>query len=78
MVRIPATVQNITNKSVDQLGNVYETNLLKGFGDTELESYNYVNTVARALIGLTSNTYQDSIVIMSKSVNEALAEDEEG
>lgn len=75
-VAIPAEVQSITMKSMDALEKLYEDNLFKGFGSAILETYNYVDTVARALNGLTTNTYSDSIVVMDKSVNEALAEDE--
>lgn len=73
-VYIPAIVQSITMKSYDQLGNKYEVNLFKGFSYAQLGTYNYVDSVTRALNALTSNTYQDSIVVMDSSVNEALAE----
>lgn len=75
MVYIPAYQQSIVTQTKDQLGNEYETTITKGFGGLNVATYNYVNQVARALIGLTTNTYQDSTVIMSKSVDEALADD---
>lgn len=73
-VFIPATPNNINLKTTDQVDNEYETNLNKGFGPPMVSTYNYVNQVARALNGLTTNVYRDSIVVMSKSVNEALLE----
>lgn len=76
MVVIPARQEYIVTKSYDQMSELYETNITKGFGSLSVESYNYVNTVARALIALTTNTYNDSNVIMTKSVNDALSEDE--
>lgn len=76
MVLIPAQVNYVENISYDQLGKEHITNLNKGFGACSLQSYNYVNDVARALIGLTAMTYNDSNVVMTKSVEQALAEDE--
>lgn len=76
MVAIPARQEYVLTKSYDQQSKQYETNITKGFGSLYVESYNYVDTVARALIALTTQTYNDSDVIMTKSVNEALSEDE--
>lgn len=73
-VSIPAIPNQINMKSMDALGENYTTNITKGFGEPLVSTYDYVDTAARALCALSTNTYVDSIVIMSKSVNEALAE----
>lgn len=72
-VNIPATPNAIYLKTIDQLANRYETNVTKGFS-TGVATYDYVNTACRSLASLLTNTYLDSIVEMSKSVNEALAD----
>lgn len=74
-VQIPARANSITLKSTTQSMEEQETNLTKGFGGPLVSTYNYVDTVARSLAGLTTNTYTDSIVVMSKSVSEALDEE---
>lgn len=74
MATIPARIDYVQMISYDALGNKYETNLNKNFGTTSIETYEYINTIARALNALTSNTYNDSLVVMTKSVNEALIE----
>lgn len=75
-VSIPAQVNNFVLKSTDQLGNTYETNVNKGFGNPLISTYNYADTVLRSLNGLTDNIYVDGDAIMTKSINEAI--DEEG
>ncbi len=74
MANIPATIDLVQMISLDQLGNKIETNLNKNFGRTQIATYEQINTIARALNNLTTNTYNDSLVVMTKSVNEALAE----
>lgn len=74
MANIPATIDLVQMISLDQMGNKIETNLNKNFGRTKIATYEQINTIARALNNLTTNTYNDSLVVMTKSVNEALAE----
>lgn len=77
MVPIPATVNYVETTATDALQNTYTFNITKGFGPTQPQSYNYVDTVARSLVALTTLTYGDSNVVMTKSVNDALAEEGE-
>lgn len=75
-VQIPAQVDYINLISKNALEDEFTDNLNKGFGKPLVSTYNYIDQVARALCGLTTNTYSDSITILTKSVNEALAEDD--
>lgn len=72
-----ATVGNVSImyvQSLDQLGNVFETNVSKGLKVNPEVTYNLVDTAARRLVQLTTNTYQDTILVTNISVNDVLAE----
>lgn len=63
-------VNAIYLKSNDQLGNAYETriNTTKSFLKPET-TYGQVDTAMRQLTSLSSNTYEDTLLITSVSVN---------
>lgn len=69
-------VQTIYLKSVDNIGNQYETNI-NGRNMTVNYNANYqqVDAAMRALNGLTTNTYVDTNLIAVVSVNEKMVED---
>lgn len=73
-VSIPAQVEYFNLIATDQLSNTYETNVNKGFGAPQISTYNYADTVLRALNSLTTNTYSDGTAVMTKSINDALIE----
>ncbi len=69
-------VSEIFLLSYDTLRNQYKTNISKGFsinpgGEV---TYEQVNTAQRALCNLSSNTYEDTILVTNVSVNDVLAE----
>lgn len=62
----------------DNLGNRYETNINgRNMTVNYNATYQQVDTAMRALNGLTTNTYEDTNLIKTVSVNEEL-ENEEG
>lgn len=68
-------VGNVTQmilKSADGNGNNYETKL--PFVINSTATYEKVDAAARALSSLSTNTYQDTLLITQVSVNEVLAE----
>lgn len=69
-------VQTIYLQSVDNIGTQYETNI-NGRNMTVNYNANYqqVDAAMRALNGLTTNTYVDTKLITSISVNEKMAEE---
>lgn len=60
-------------KSKDNLGNDEETTLNKNFIANEQATYSQVDTASRALMELSTNTYQDTICVTNISVQEILA-----
>ena len=69
-------VGNVTQmilKSTDASGNDYETKL--PFAINSTATYEKVDAAARAINSLSTNTYQDTLLITQVSVNEVLAED---
>lgn len=69
-------VQAIYLQSVDNIGTQYETNI-NGRNMTVNYNANYqqVDSAMRALNALTTNTYVDTKLITSISVNEKMAEE---
>lgn len=69
-------VQAIYLQSVDNIGTQYDTNI-NGRNMTVNYNANYqqVDAAMRALNGLTTNTYVDTKLITSISVNEKMAEE---
>lgn len=61
-------------KSYDALGNTYETNVSKGFIVKSTATYQEVDTAVRSINSLTTNTYDDTILVTNISVNDVLAE----
>lgn len=59
-------------KSTDTLGNVYQKSMTNA--NPEATNAN-IDTFARSLISLSTNTYQDTIKRDEESVTEALAEE---
>lgn len=70
-------VQTMYLNTVDNLGNIYQTNISKGFSVNPAATYRQVDTASRAINSLMTNNYMDTILITSVSVNEVLAEEEE-
>jgi len=68
-------VQTMYLQTTDQLGNKYETNISKGFSVNGAATYQQVDTAVRALAELSTNTYGDTVLITSVSVNEKLEEE---
>lgn len=68
-------VQTMYLQTSDQLGNNYETNISKGFSVNSAATYQQVDTAVRALAELSTNTYGDTVLITSVSVNEKLEEE---
>ena len=60
-------------KSNDQLGNAYQKSIT--FANPEATNQQ-IDTFCRGLIGLSTNTYEDTIRRDEISVNDALAEEE--
>lgn len=58
-------------KSTDQLGNEMEKSF--SFANPNATAAN-IDTFARAVVGLSKNTYSDTIVRDEESINEILAE----
>lgn len=68
-----AKVRSYIIKSTDQLGNAYQktfTNANPAATDAQIDTF------ARAVNNLSTNTYVDTIKVETESVNEALAEAE--
>lgn len=61
--------------TTDQLGNSYKTRVGQGFTINSEKTYQEIDTAQRALAGLLSNTYEDTTLITSVSVNDKLAEE---
>lgn len=59
----------------DSLENQYKTRVGSGFTINPEKTYQEIDTAQRALAGLTTNTYADTTLITSISVNEKLAEE---
>lgn len=69
-----AVSRSLLIKSVDQLGNTYQ----KTVTHTNPETTNtQIDTFSRAFVGLSTNTYKDTIKVDTESINEALAEEDE-
>lgn len=68
-------VQTIYLISLNQMGEEYETNISKGFTVNGAATYRQIDTASRALNALTTNTYSDTNLITSVSVNEVLMEE---
>lgn len=72
-------IGNVTGynvKTVDQMGNEYTTNISKSLGVNPEATYGQIDTASRAIVGLTTNTYRDTILVTEISVNEEVAEDD--
>ena len=68
-----AIQRSIIIKSTDAFGNAYE----KKFGNINPAATNAnLDTFARAIQGLSSNTYVDTMRVDSESINEAIAEED--
>lgn len=71
-----AAIGNVSEyriQSTDTYGENYDTKVM---GNLNPEAtYQQIDAASRALIGLTKNTYDDTILITSISVNEVLAEE---
>lgn len=68
-------VQEMYLLSLDQLGNSYKTRIGQGFNINPNKTYQEIDSAQRALAGLLTNTYQDTQLITSVSVNEKLDEE---
>lgn len=71
-----AEIGNVTEyriKSIDSYGETYDTKILGALNPEA--TYTQVDAASRALIGLSKNTYDDTTLITSISVNEKLAEE---
>lgn len=66
-------VDKIIIVSTDTLGNDNETNLNKSCIANSDATYQQVNDAARAIIGLSRDTYNDAICVTNISTNEELA-----
>lgn len=67
-------IGNVTEyriKSTDAYEEEYNTKVLGALNPEA--TYEQVDTTSRALIGLTKNTYDDTILVTEVSVNEELA-----
>ena len=68
-------VSSMVLKSTDNLGEDTETTITnKAVTVNENATYEQVDTIARALMALSRNTYADTDLITVISVNEKLAE----
>lgn len=67
-------VQTMYLVTTDALNESYETNISKGFTVNPTATYAQVNVANRALVNLSTNTYQDTKLITEISVNEEIAE----
>lgn len=61
--------------TADQLGNQFKTRVGSGLRINSEKTYQEIDTAQRALAGLTTNTYQDTTLITSVSVNDKIAEE---
>lgn len=61
--------------TTNQLGNTYKTKIGGNFQINPEKTYQEIDTAQRALAGLSSNVYQDTILITSISVNNVLADE---
>ena len=66
-----AKARTLIIKSTDTLGNSYEKSLTSANPNATAEN---IDTFARALTGLTTTNYQDTIVRDEESVTEILSE----
>lgn len=72
-------VNTIYLVSNDQMNTRYETNITgRNITVNYDATYQQVDTTMRALNALTTNTYQDTLLIKTVSVNEVLQEEEDG
>jgi len=67
-------VETVYINSTDSFEEVYETNVSKGMRVNPYATYQQVDTAARAIAGLTKNTYNDTILVTKISVNEVMSE----
>lgn len=69
-------VQTIYLKSTDNIGTKYETNINgRNMTVNYNATYQQVDAAMRALNGLTTNIYNDTILISPISVNEKMVEE---
>ena len=66
-------VTQIVIKTTDTYGHDVENKLNKNFMVNSDATYTNVDTAARALVAMSSDTYSDTICITNISVNEVLA-----
>lgn len=69
-----AEIGNVTEyriKSTNSFGDEYNNKILGALNPSA--TYQQVDATSRALIGLSKNTYSDSILVTEVSVNEVLA-----
>lgn len=67
-------VETVYINSTDSFEEVHETNVSKGMRVNPYATYQQVDTAARAIAGLTKNTYDDTILVTKISVNEVMSE----
>lgn len=67
-------VETVYINSTDSFEEVHETNVSKGMRVNPYATYQQVDTAARAIAGLTKNTYNDTILVTKISVNEVMSE----
>lgn len=67
------SVSSYVIKTSDNLGNDKETTISnKRIFVNPMSTYEQANTLSRALIALTTNTYNDTLLITNMSVNEQI------
>ncbi len=66
-------VDKFVIKSSDNLGEKFETTLNRNFLPNSEATYTRVDTAMKALMTLSTNTYDDTICVTNISVNEVLA-----
>lgn len=67
-------VQKVEISTIDSLENKYTTTLNTRIKLKQTAKYSNVDTSIRALLNLSTNTYQDTDLITDISVNEQMAE----
>lgn len=67
-------VETVYINSTDSFEELHETNVSKGMRVNPYATYQQVDTAARAIAGLTKNTYNDTILVTKISVNEVISE----
>lgn len=66
-------VTDILLKNSDAYGNNYSTNISKGFKVNPVATYQQVDSAIRAVNGLTTHSYDDTVLITQISVNNEMS-----